>query len=370
MKWASQWAFLLLLPSAYAGKRACSDASSDAEGSSEAPEAPVLPVAGTPVALGAPAAPPAAPPTVPPSSLEAVGAARAVRSACNAATSSISTSRAQAAPVSKAKSQAPVFNRSASPWAAAATPRTKAEAMACQAKAVLDRPEGTQAVPPLPPCPEGVNHAMFAGLEMYLRLVLVRLDAAQLRVAGVQADLVSMSNAMRQQRATQAEQYGDVMRRLSRCRLSQIGWACNRCGCLTATEAALPPKARPVQPRPVGPPVQPPVQSSSATNPAAKRPRGSVALQCPTWLPQPSASSSSSGSSAPASAAARFLRAEAEAAVYLAAADAAAAPPVLPIAPTDAAVLRAALPAAPTDAAAPVTPNPEEPCLEPEPGSG
>jgi hypothetical protein len=42
----------------------------------------------------------------------------------------------------------------------------------------------------------------------------------------------------------------------------------------------------------------------------------------------------------------------------------------LPVATTDAAVLRAALPAAPTDAAAPVTPNLEEPCLEPEPGSG
>ena len=112
MKWASQWAFLLLLPSAYAGKRACSDASSDAEGNSEAPEAPVLPVAGTPVALGTvPVTPPAAPPTVPPSSLEAIGAARALRSACSTATSSISTR--QGAPVSKAKSKAPAAQRSA-----------------------------------------------------------------------------------------------------------------------------------------------------------------------------------------------------------------------------------------------------------------
>jgi hypothetical protein len=237
---------------------------------------------------------------------------------------------------------------------------------------------------------------------MYLRLLLTRQDAERTRLAGVQADLVSIHNAMQQSRSHQHNQYVDIMRlinnRLSRCRLSQIGFACTTCS-QAATDANLarracmpmPPtdaKARPtqratmpcIQPRPMHPKArQPAVQSQEN-----KRPRGSVAHQCPIWYPQQGSSSSSSSvpsswsscasSAAEAAAGAEarlFLTADAEAAEAQAEAEAEAAARLLTAAAAaaaDAAVLRAALPAAPTDATAPVTPDPD-PELEPEPGS-
>ena len=242
---------------------------------------------------------------------------------------------------------------------------------------VWERPTGV--VPPLPVCPEGVNplFALVAGLEMYTRLLLVRQDAERTRLAGVQADLVSIHNAMLRQRDNQHDQHVDVMRRLSRCRLSQIGFACTNASHQGSTTPFADPKAPPVQPPP---PVQPAVRPRAP----AQRPRGTVANQCPIWFPQSCSSSSSSSAAIADDGAAAAASCSSPNSVHYwrmqqqlerqrrmqQEANAAAAPPgALPAALvaelTADLPLLAALPAV-LPITAPVTPDPE---LEPEPGS-
>ena len=355
---------------------------------------------------------PAAPPIVPASATEAIGSARAVRSACNHSASNAGTSSRDLAPVAKvrpvvAKSQAsPVAKSQAAPVAKSQAPPVPKSQWRAQAASIRQAwPTSTNVRAVIPPHPDGVipsiEHiirtdnvnplaALVAGLETYMRVLLARQDIERARLAGVQADLQSIQNAIQRQRTLQHNQHVDVMQRLSRCRLMQIGFGCTNACHQAATMPTNPTTVRPpAQP----PPAQRPPGNPTAVRPAAQRPRGTVANQCPIWYPQSCSSSSSSSAAiaddgppwtAAAAAAARHLTEE-----YwrmqsqhtqlfphyqqLREANATAAPPALPaalVAELTAAEitidppLLAALPAV-----LPTHPVTEDPELEPEPGA-
>ena len=381
--------------------RQCSGAISSqddpiSEGSDEAQgtAAPTLPhsVRGS-------ASPPAAPALpAPGNSAEALGAARALQNACAA---SSMTSRTQMAPVSKnqgpCQAKGAAFCKAKAAGAAAAPTATAAANPAWAEWAPSSPPwspwnqpgfDTTQVVPKLPPCPPGVDprYALMAGLETYMRLLLVRINETQLRVAAaaqVQATFESEQNMMRadENRAAAAE-HAEI-KQLLRALIPQP------CSCSSASAAASgsadppggPPmaKPRPQLPRPLRPRPQlprPPVSKpTSPPAPLLKRPRGSVAQEIqfvgtrPRRHAWPTADGQlSSGSSASAS---QRMTHDGFAASELQMDLAAVPRPVLPQAqagpvalgpPAAVAVPRAAVPVPPP---APVHP---EPC--PEPGSG
>ena len=398
--------------------RQCSGAISSqddpiSEGSDEAQgtAAPTLPHA-----VRGSASPPAAPALpAPGNSAEALGAARALQNACAA---SSMTLRTQMAPVSK--SPGPCQAKGAA--AAAPKPKPKAAGAAgavafCKAKAAgaaaaptataaanpawaewapssppwspWNQPgfDTTQVVPPLPPCPPGVDprYALMAGMETYMRLLLVRINETQLRLAAAAQNQVTFEAEQYMLRTAEnraaAAEHAEI-KQLLRALIPQP------CSCSSASAAASgsadppggPPmaKARPQLPRPLRPRPQlprPPVSKpTSPPAPLLKRPRGSVAQETqfvgtrPRRHAWPTADGQlSSGSSASAS---QRMTHDGFAASELQMDLAAVPRPVLPQAqagsvalgpPAAVAVPRAAVPVPPP---APVHP---EPC--PEPGS-
>ena len=291
---------LLLLRQCSAAGNSQDDPISERSDEAHGTAAPTLPHA-----VRGSASPPAAPALpAPGNSAEALGAARAIQNAC--AASSSTTPRTQRAPVSKnqgpIRAKGPPFCKAKAAGAAAAPTATAAAnpswAEWPQHSSLPWTPwnqpgfDTTQVVPLLPPCPPGVDprYALIAGLETYMRLLLVRINEVGLGVAAVaqvQARFEAEQNMMRvdENRAAAAE-HAEI-KQLLRAHIPQP------CSCSSASAAASgsadppggPPmaKPRPQLPRPLRPRPQlprPPVSKpTSPPAPLLKRPRGSVAQE-------------------------------------------------------------------------------------------